>query len=293
MRKVMAQGSAGDASLGRSAAWLALLLVVSAGVGTLAVRAHPPAVADRSAETQPSAALPPQPSPAQPVETAATAPVLENSLDRPPEVFSPPKPLVEKYSPTRPLVAGSRGAYVRPTPATDLQPLVELSPGTPVSINGRIRIGDRYWYRVALADGRTGFVRNDAVRESEPAAVPATRDLSASASPAPIASDRSGLIRGELVEWRRRATAQQLAAVYPPRALKKRQGGTVGLKCVVQSRGDLGTCTVENPGRTDKDFAAAALKVAKRFRMDPVLKDGSSAVGRPYRLEIEFKPPKR
>jgi TonB family protein len=165
---------------------------------------------------------------------------------------------------------------------------VELPPGTPLDINGRLWSGQHFWYRVRLDDGRSGFVRHDVTRELS-ISPPAPR----AAAPAPAALLPPSFIPARLVDWKRRATPEDLADAYPRRAYRNRRGGTVGIRCVVEADGSLGDCVAERVASADLEFADAGLSLVSRFRMNTVLKDGSSAIGRPYRLEVVFDAPER
>lgn len=58
-------------------------------------------------------------------------------------------------------IAGPQGARLRAGPSLDARALVRLEPGAAMTLTGRLRQNEHWWYRVALSDGRIGFVRDD------------------------------------------------------------------------------------------------------------------------------------
>lgn len=74
----------------------------------------------------------------------------------------------QDYTPDRGAFAGPQGANVRDYPLLSGDLVAELPARTPLNITGRLNVQGRWWFRVALADGRIGFVREDAVRLGPP-----------------------------------------------------------------------------------------------------------------------------
>jgi TonB family protein len=86
--------------------------------------------------------------------------------------------------------------------------------------------------------------------------------------------------------WASTPSPRRLAALYPARALERGREGEASLQCVIQEGGAL---DCERESATRGGFAAAALRVARRFRHAPQLADGSDAAGAQVRLRVVFR----
>ncbi len=82
--------------------------------------------------------------------------------------YSPMDVSVQEYAPERPLFAGRNGANIRDYPLTTGELVVEAPARTPLRVTGRRMVQGQWWFRVALEDGRVGFVREDVVTFSAP-----------------------------------------------------------------------------------------------------------------------------
>jgi hypothetical protein len=82
----------------------------------------------------------------------------------------PPPPAVpgEDFTPERDAFASAAGANVRDYPLPHADILIQLPARTPLAINGRINVQGEWWFRVALEDGRTGFVHQSVISWSRP-----------------------------------------------------------------------------------------------------------------------------
>jgi hypothetical protein len=72
-------------------------------------------------------------------------------------------PPVEAFAQSPPMTAGRAGANVRAAPRTDAPLLVRLDAGASLRVTGRMQTSGHDWFRVALPDRRSGFVREDVV----------------------------------------------------------------------------------------------------------------------------------
>jgi len=91
--------------------------------------------------------------------------------------------------------------------------------------------------------------------------------------------------------WISRPNGEQVAQVYPRKALEEQLSGNVVLNCIWSEGGRPTECVVENEAPTGAGFAEAGLALSKGFYAKAVLTDGTPIAGRPYRLPIRFVPP--
>lgn len=106
--------------------------------------------------------------------------------------YSPMDVSVEEYAPERPLFAGRNGANVRDYPLTTGELLLEAPARTPMQVTGRRNVQGVWWFRVVLADGRVGFVREDVVTFSAPPAAQAIAGVTAIEPAVAINAGRAG-----------------------------------------------------------------------------------------------------
>ncbi|MBL8545177.1 MAG: TIR domain-containing protein [Hyphomonadaceae bacterium] len=70
---------------------------------------------------------------------------------------------VTAITPAVAISAGRAGAKVRIAPRRNATVIVRVAAAAPMQATGKIRQGEHWWLRVTLADGRTGYVRDDVI----------------------------------------------------------------------------------------------------------------------------------
>jgi hypothetical protein len=78
-------------------------------------------------------------------------------------------PPVDAFAQSPPMTAGRAGANVRAAPRMDAPLLVRLDAGASLRVTGRMQTSGHDWFRIALPDRRSGFVREDVVVEGSQA----------------------------------------------------------------------------------------------------------------------------
>jgi TonB family protein len=93
-------------------------------------------------------------------------------------------------------------------------------------------------------------------------------------------------------DWVVKPTPADLADVYPPEAVKAGLGGAATIACAVSVEGRLADCKVIDEAPVQAGFGAAALKLAERFQMKPMSRDGQPVSGGKIRIPIRFALPR-
>jgi hypothetical protein len=70
-------------------------------------------------------------------------------------------PNITAVDPPVAAAAGRAGAKIRTSPSRSARVIVRVASGAELTITGKRRIGEHWWYRVRTADGQEGFARDD------------------------------------------------------------------------------------------------------------------------------------
>lgn len=93
-------------------------------------------------------------------------------------------------------------------------------------------------------------------------------------------------------DWLRKPSGEDFAHYYPSRAQRMSVEGHATLSCTVTASGGLEACAVVSEAPDDQEFGAAALRMAKLFKMRPMTRDGAPVSGGEVRIPIRFVLPK-
>ncbi len=79
-----------------------------------------------------------------------------------------------------------------------------------------------------------------------------------------------------------------MAAAYPPEALKAQATGSASLRCSVAERGLLQGCAVAEETPAGSGFAAAALSLVPKYRLALSAQQQAQTTGRPIAFRMKF-----
>lgn len=226
--------------------------------------------------------------------TQISAPPPVEVAEQIPATSLAPSFTVEQFTPDAPLTARTEGAPVRTAPTSDGQVFTTLLPGEPFSISGRV-VGNfpGAWLAVRLPNGAVGYVDERFLAAApvlEEEGLEATEDT-VQIEPLPDVAEVEGKPEPFDITsptWATRPDAAAFARVYPRRALREGRDGRVVLECFANADGTL-VCTVLEETPSGYGFGNAALRVAREFRLQPVMVDGRSVAGGRVRIPIGFR----
>ena len=78
----------------------------------------------------------------------------------------------------------------------------------------------------------------------------------------------------EGLRWLSKPNGRDIAEAYPRKAINQEVSGRIVLECETGAAGNMSGCTVLSETPSDFGFGDAALKLSRRFRLDPKQPDG-------------------
>jgi len=117
--------------------------------------------------------------------------------------------------------------------------------------------------------------------------------LAAAVAPAPGGRTPAAPTIVTMPDWASKPSGEDLAEYYPKAAAASRTPGVATISCAIDAEGALVNCTVAAETPPDQGFGAAALKMAPKFKMRPMTRDGKPVAGGTVRIPINFALPKQ
>jgi TonB family protein len=89
--------------------------------------------------------------------------------------------------------------------------------------------------------------------------------------------------------WIQLPNGKELAAAYPPDALKHRVEGHSTMRCTVTAAGTLTNCVVTEETPAGQGFGAAELSISSKLRMQPQTADGRPVEGATVDVPVAWR----
>ncbi len=87
-------------------------------------------------------------------------------------------------------------------------------------------------------------------------------------------------------EWLSTPTGEQIAHVFPDKAMNASKSGWAVIECRLTAKGSLEVCQILGEGPDGYEFGEAALRLAPRFKFNPKTKDGEPLEGGYVRVPV-------
>jgi protein TonB len=113
-----------------------------------------------------------------------------------------------------------------------------------------------------------------------------------SAAPTPAAEPAVGANKPSVItrpDWRTIPTGQQIAGVFPERAIRQHVDGRAVIRCTVMASGKVGKCQIVSESPEGYGFGDAVLKLSKYFVMRPQTVDGAPVEGAVINIPVVFR----
>ena len=91
--------------------------------------------------------------------------------------------------------------------------------------------------------------------------------------------------------FRRMPSSDDLAKVYPEKALRRGVAGEAVIECGITTQGEMADCALASETPGNYGFGLAALRLAPLFNVEPKMKNGVPVKGAAVSIPVKFGPP--